>query len=199
MPPGGAVMQRENGILIGTVSNLKDPEKLGRVRVKLPQLGNKETDWARIASPMGGKDRGFFFQPEVGDEVLVAYENGDPRRASVLGAFWSKVDAPPARDGNDAQNNWRFIKSRSGHIVKLDDTKGKEKIEIIDKSGSHKIVIDTANKKIEIVCSSGDIDISVPSGTLKINAQTIEMKATQSITVQASSQLTLKGAKVNIN
>src|ERR1051326_3105131 len=102
-------MQRENGILIGTVLDLADPEKLGRVKLRLPQFDDQQTDWARMASPMAGKDRGFFFQPEVGDEVLVGFENGDPRRAYVLGALWSKVDTPPPRDGNDPQNNWRII------------------------------------------------------------------------------------------
>lgn len=191
--------QRENGIVIGTVSDLKDPEKIGRVRVKLPQYEDKETDWARVVSPMGGKDRGFFFQPEVGDEVLVAFENGDPRRAHVVGALWSKVDAPPKRDGNDAQNNWRFIKSRSGHIVKLDDTKGSEKIEIVDKSGDHKIVIDTANKKIEIVCNSGDLDIKAPSGTLTITANKVDIKASTTMSVKADGNLTVQGQTVSIN
>jgi uncharacterized protein involved in type VI secretion and phage assembly len=190
---------RENGVLIGTVIDLADPEKLGRVKLQLPQYGDQPTDWARIASPMAGKDRGFFFQPEVGDEVLAAFENGDPRRVYVLGALWSKVDTPPDRDGNDPQNNWRFIKSRSGHIVKLDDTQGKEKIEIVDKSGKHRIVIDSANSKIEIVCTTGDMDISAPTGTLKIDANSIELTAKTEIKVKATANLTLEGAMVNIN
>lgn len=192
-------MQRENGILIGTVMDLQDPEKLGRVRLRLPQFDDQKTDWARMSTPMAGKDRGFFFQPEVGDEVLVAFENGDPRRAYVLGALWSKVDSPPPRDGNDPQNNWRMIKSRSGHIVKLDDTQGKEKIEIIDKSGSHKVVIDSANSKIQIVCDTGDMEISAPSGKLQINARSIEIKSSAEMKVEARAMLTVKGTTVNIN
>ena len=193
------MIQRENGVLIGTVLDLRDPEKLGRVKLRLPQFEDQETDWARVASPMAGKDRGFFFQPNVGDEVLVAFENGDPRRAYILGALWSKVDTPPDRDGADPQNNWRLIKSRSGHIVKLDDKDGAEKIEIIDKSGNHKIVIDTANSKIEIICTMGDMDISAPAGTLKIDAQKIEISATTEMTVQATGNMTVKGATVSIN
>jgi phage baseplate assembly protein V len=192
-------MQRENGILIGTVLDLQDPEKLGRVKLRLPQFDDQQTDWARVAAPMAGKDRGFFFQPEVGDEVLVAFENGDPRRAYVLGALWSKVDTPPPRDGNDPQNNWRMIKSRSGHIVKLDDTQGKEKIEIIDKSGSHKVVIDSANAKIQIVCDTGDMQISAPTGKLQINAQSIDINSSAEMNVQAGATLNVKGAMVNIN
>ena len=190
--------QRENGVLIGTVLDLADPESLGRVKLRLPQFDDQQTDWARIASPMAGKDRGFFFRPEVGDEVLVAFENGDPRAAYVLGALWSKVDTPPPDDGNASQNNWRFIKSRSGHIVKLDDTSGAEKIEIIDKSGNHKIVIDSAKSKIEITCSVGDMSLSA-AGTLKIDATTVEIKAKANMTVEATGSLTVKGNPVNIN
>jgi len=193
------VTQRENGVLIGTVADLEDPEKIGRVRVKLPQYAEQLTDWARVVAPMAGKDRGFFYQPEVGDEVLVAFENGDPRRAYVLGALWSKVDTPPPRDGNDKQNNIRLIKSRSGHIVKLDDTSGSEKIVISDKSGANTLTWDAANNKITIESGKGDLDIKAPAGTLTISAKTVEIKATADMTVQASAQLTVKGATVNIN
>ncbi len=191
--------QRENGVLIGTVSDLQDPAKIGRVRVKLPQYDEQQTDWARIVTPMAGKDRGFFFQPEVGDEVLVVFENGDPRRAYVLGALWSKVDTPPPRDGNDPQNNIRLIKSRSGHKVTLDDTSGSEKIVITDKSGANTLTWDAANNKITIESGKGDMDITAPAGTLSISAKTIEIKASADMTVQASAQLTVKGATVNIN
>lgn len=191
-------MQRENGVVIGTVIDLADPEKVGRVKLQLPQYADQQTDWARVATPMAGKDRGFFFQPEVGDEVLVVFENGDPRRAYVVGGLWGKVDTPPDRDGNDPQNNWRLIKSRSGHLVKLNDTQGSETIEIIDKSGNHKIVIDS-NGKIEIVCSVGDLELSAPAGTLKLAAQKVEISSTTEMNISATANLTVKGAMVNIN
>lgn len=188
---------RENGVVIGTVLDLKDPEKLGRVRLQLPQYADQPTDWARIVSPMAGKDRGFFFQPEVGDEVLVAFENGDPRRAYVLGALWSKVDTPPKRDGKDPDNNLRLIHSRSGHRVVLDDTKGAEKIEITHKNGRNRIVI--TDQKIEVIGESGDMTISAPNGTLKIDATTIDIKAKSTMTVDGGTSLTIKGTMVNIN
>ena len=191
--------QRENGILIGTVVDIDDPEKLGRVKLKLPQYDDQETTWARIASPMAGKNRGFFFRPEVFDEVLVGFENGDLRRAYVLGTLWSKVDPPPPRDGHEPQNNWRFVVSRSGHILKFDDTDGAEKIEIVDKSRNHKIVIDSANSKIQIICSSGDVEVSAPSGTFKVDAQTVDIKASGQMSVQACGQLKIQGATVDIN
>jgi uncharacterized protein involved in type VI secretion and phage assembly len=190
--------ERENGIVIGTVVDLNDPEQIGRVKLKLPQYEDQSTAWARISSPMAGKSRGFFFRPEVDDEVLVAFENGDMRRPYVLGALWSKVDTPPAHDA-EPKNNWRCIVSRSGHILRFDDTDGSEKIEIIDKSGSHKIVIDSANSKIQIVCDSGDVEVSAPSGAFKVNAQTVEIKASGQMNVQAGAALKIQGATVDIN
>jgi uncharacterized protein involved in type VI secretion and phage assembly len=196
-------MQGANGqgtnIVIGTVASLDDPDKLGRVRVKLPYLKNELSDWARLVSLMAGGGRGTFFRPEVGDEVLVAFEHGDPRRPYVLGALWSSQDQPPADDGRQTQNNWRQIRSRSGHVIKLDDTKGAERIELIDKDGDRKVVIDSAGKKIQVVCQSGDVEVTAPSGSVTVNAQSITLKASSSIDVQAGSTLTLKGATVNIN
>src|ERR1700675_2293120 len=149
---------RDNGIQIGIVDDLDDPEKLGRVRVKLPHLGDTVSDWAWIVAPMAGKDRGLFLRPEKGDQVLVAFAQGDPRFPYVLGALWSKTDPPPADDGKPVDNNWRFIKSRSGHIVRLDDTSNAEKIDILDESGNLKITLDSANKKIVINNDSGDVE-----------------------------------------
>jgi uncharacterized protein involved in type VI secretion and phage assembly len=191
--------QRGNGIVIGVVKDLDDPENLGRVKVKYPHLGDAPSDWARLVSLMGGAKRGAFFRPEVEDEVLIAFEHGDPRRPYILGALWSKTDPPPADDGAKTKNNWRFITSRSGHVIKLDDTSGKEKVEIIDKDGAHKIVIDAANKKIQITCDSGDIEVSAPSGALKVQAQSVEVKASSTMSLEASGTLTIKGSTVNIN
>lgn len=204
----------ENGIRIGIVSDLNDPERLGRVRVTYPTLDDQKSNWARLATLMAGPNRGAFFVPEVEDEVLVAFEEGDPRRPYILGALWSKVDSPPPADGEIQQNNWRFFKSRSGHIIKFDDTSGAETIEILDKDNAHKIIIDSANSKIQVICDSGDIEVSAKSGTVKIDAQNIEMQATQKFSIQAatveikssgtmnveaSGATTLKGSVVNIN
>lgn len=192
-------MQRENGILIGVVADLEDPEGLGRVRAKFPSLGDQLSNWAKIAAPMAGNNRGVFFRPEVGDEVLVAFEMGDPRRPYVLGALWSKVDTPPPDDGKPKDNNWRFIKSRSGHILKFDDTQGKERIEIIDKDQRHTIVIDSSGDKIQIICDSGNVEIKATAGKIQIEASEAEIKTTGNMTLQAGGQMTIKGSVVNIN
>ena len=192
-------MQRENGILVGIVTDLDDPDQLGRVRVRFPYLGDQLSYWAKISSPMAGKNRGFFFRPEVEDEVLVAFEMGDPRRPYVLGGLWSKTDPPPADDGKTTENNWRFIRSRSGHILKFDDTQGSERIEIIDKDDRHKIIVDASGDKLQILCDTGNVEIKAPAGKLQIEAMDIEVKATASMKLEATGQMTISGSVVNIN
>jgi uncharacterized protein involved in type VI secretion and phage assembly len=188
----------ENGIVIGTVIDLNDPEKLGRVKLKLPQYDDQISNWARVASPMAGSKRGFFFRPELADEVLVGFENGEVRRPYVLGALWSKVDTPPKHDNDETKNNWRIIVSRSGHMLKFDDTDGSEQIEIVDKSNSLKITFDSASSKIQIE-SSGDIEVNAPQGTFKVSAQSVDIEATGQMKLQASGTMTVQGSTVNIN
>jgi len=192
-------MQRENGIVIGIVHDLDDQEDLGRVRVRFPHLNNEVSNWARIATPFGGKSRGLFLRPERDDEVLVAFEHGDPRAPYIVGSLWSKPDPPPNDDGKRVDNNWRFLRSRSGHLLKFDDTQGQERIEIVGKDAKHKIVIDVSGGKIEISCASGDIALSAPSGKVSIDAQSVEITSKQETKVRASGNLTLSGSQVAIN
>jgi phage baseplate assembly protein V len=197
---------RVSGVAVGLVIDNKDPQGLGRVRLKLPALSDDEIGhWARIAVLMAGADRGTFFLPEVGDEVLVAFENGDIARPYVLGGLWNGQDKPPETNA-DGENNLRLVKSRSGHLIRLDDSDGAEKIEIVDKSGGNSITIDTANNAITIT-SAADVTIDAPQGTLKLSAQTIEISSSANtevkpqgnLSLEASGNTTLKGAMVNIN
>jgi uncharacterized protein involved in type VI secretion and phage assembly len=194
------------GLVVGVVTNNQDPDKLGRVKVRFPWLSDaEESHWARMAVPMGGKERGTYFLPEVDDEVLAAFEHGDPRFPYVLGALWNGKDAPPSTN-DDGKNNLRLIKSRSGHIIKLNDEDGKETIEIIDKSGKNSIVIDTAKNTLTITTDK-DIAFSAAQGAIKLEAQKIELKSSADtkieagagMDVKASATLNVKGATVNIN
>ena len=181
------------GVVAGVVSDDQDPQNLGRVKAKLPWLADDaETNWARIAVPMAGNDRGFFYLPEVGDEVLVAFEHGDVRFPYVLGALWNGKDAPPGK-GNDK----RLIKSRSGMTITLDDTDGAEQIAIADKNGDNSVVVDVANKKISLV-SSGDLDIQASSGTITISAKSVKIDSSDQAELKAQGQLDIGGSTVNI-
>lgn len=208
LQPSGAEQTEKKiyGVVVGIVTNNQDPDGLGRVKMRFPWLSEAdESTWARIAVPMAGSDRGAYFLPEVDDEVLVAFEHGDVRFPYVVGALWNGQDAPP-ESNDDGDNNIRVIKSRSGHIIRLDDTDGEEKIEIIDKSGNNSIVINTKDNTITI-SADADITIQSSSGKLKLSGNGIEItsqaevkiEASQNMDLKAGPQLNIKGSMVNIN
>ncbi|HEC98654.1 MAG TPA: phage tail protein [Nitrospirae bacterium] len=200
------------GVAAGIVTNNQDPDGLGRVKIKFPWLSDdNESDWVRIATFMAGSERGSFFLPEVGDEVLVAFEHGDINHPYVIGALWNGVATPPATN-SDGQNNIRKIRSRSGHEIifndddtgkqekieihtnaghkiVLDDTAGQEKIEIIDKTGSNKMTIDSVRNSVNIESAL----------QLKIKANIVEIEGTTSLTLKSNAVLSIQGLPVKIN
>ena len=204
--------EKINGVVIGIVTNNKDPEGLGRVKVKFPwRESEDESDWARLATLMAGSERGSFFLPEVNDEVLVAFGQGNIDQPYVIGMLWNGKDESPETN-SDGKNNIRKIKSRSGHEIifnddseqkkekleihtkaghtlVLDDSAGQEKIEIKDKTGSNSIIIDSVQNSLTITSAA----------QLKIKAQMIEMEAEASMTIKSSGVLTIKGSMIKIN
>ncbi|MEA2690829.1 MAG: hypothetical protein QOJ16_216 [Acidobacteriota bacterium] len=196
------------GVVVGVVTNNQDPDKLGRVKVKFPWLSaDHESNWARIACPMAGNDRGFFFLPEVDDEVLVAFEHGRVEFPYVVGALYNGKDKPPG-DNDDGKNNLRSLKSRSGHTLTLDDTDGKEKIRIVDAKGKESIVFDTAESTITITADK-DLTIESKNGRLLLKgAKGIEitsdggpgkLKVGKDLDVEGGGQVNVKGSTINLN
>jgi len=186
------------GVVMGIVSNNQDPDKMGRVRVKFPWLSDDhESWWARVATPMAGPNRGMYFLPEVDDEVLVAFEHGDVRFPYVLGALWNGKDAPPESNDN-GKNNIRLVHSRSGHLIRLDDTDGAEKIEVIDRTGNNSIKIQSSDNSIAISCT-GKLKLHASQGIEITSDADIKVQASSTVDVQASATMTVKGATVNIN
>lgn len=179
------------GLAIGVVTNTNDPENHGRVKVQFPWLADDaESTWMRVAAPMAGDGRGFFFLPEVNDEVLVGFEHGDFNRPFVIGALWNGVDATPigsseAVDGS-GQVVKRVLKTRAGHVIRLDDTAGSEKIEIIDKTGSNLVTIDSAGGKITV---EAQMEITFKAG------QKISLSAPQ-VQIEGSQQVAISGAQI---
>lgn len=188
---------RVAGVAAGTVSRNDDPEGLARVKLRLPWRGeNFETDWVRIVAPMAGADRGTYFVPDVGDEVLVAFDRDDIRYPYVIGGLWSRTDKPPDKNSN-AKNDIRIIKTRAGHILRFDDGArgsiliqfgdGKKSI-TIDDSG---ILIDDGRNKVTLDANAGSVTIEA--------MQSLSLKAPK-ISVEASASLDLKGgASLNAN
>jgi uncharacterized protein involved in type VI secretion and phage assembly len=156
-----------NGVVIGLVTNVNDPDKNGRIKVRFPWLDdNHETDWIRIATLMGGNGRGSFFMPEVNDEVLVAFDHGDARFPYVIGFFWNGQDKPPADDVRI-----RRYQSVDGHSISFYDAtpSGGSKGALVIQD-AHGNTISMSNGKIAIK-SVGVLELKAP--TITINGRVV--------------------------
>ncbi len=185
---------RMNGVVVGQVTNNVDPFMMARVKVKLPFLGSLppvESNWCRIASPWaGGKISGFLAIPEINDEVLVAFEQGDPNFPYIVGQLWNNIDMPPALGvvvGGLVTK--RIIKSRSGHVITLNDMAGKEGISIVDKTMMNSIQIDSIKNSLAI-STLGDVTIDCLN--FKVNAKALMNLEGTKVDVKAKALLNLE-------
>src|SRR5438132_1875789 len=202
------------GVEIAIVTNVKDPDKQGRVKVCFPRLpGKPESDWVRMAQPSAGAGRGFYWLPEVSDEVLVAFERGEAHRPYVLGALWNGKDAP-MKDAYTDENTTRMIQTKSGHQIILDDAKDGERIVIADMSGKRALTFDVKAKKLVIEAGEGSVAISAAK-KIVLQCEDIEVKTKKTGKVQigttfalevkgkgqikAGPRLDIKAGKVHIN
>jgi phage protein D/phage baseplate assembly protein gpV len=198
------------GVVPAIVTNINDPDKKGRVKLKYPWMDDQlESFWVRVSAIGAGNNRGFLWLPEVNDEVLVAFEHGDFNRPYVIGSLWNGKDSPPDAFDQAAKNNKseiRTIKSREGHIITLVDGPSDKYIEIVDCKQGTSIKLD-ANAQTLTIDSKKDISIN-SNTSLKISTTSnVEISASANvkitgngnIDIQAAGQLNLKGAMVNIN
>jgi phage baseplate assembly protein V len=151
------------GVHRAVVTDVRDKEGLGRVQVKAPDVAAEPT-WAPLATLMAGDRRGTWFVPDVGDEVLVAFEAGDPRRPVVIGSLWSAQQRPPESMDSAGANAARLIRTRSGLEVRLDDAAGRVTVSTSDGAS--------------ITLEHGNVTIQTP-GTLEIEASKIKLGAGQ--------------------
>src|SRR2546428_13692343 len=122
----GGLGGRWYGCYPALVSDIKDADGQGRVKVTLPWApdtgSGRYEAWARLATLMGGNNRGTWFVPDVNDEVLVAFEGGNPRRPYVVGALWNGQDAPPEEMDAAGQNKLKTVTFRPGNRLNIEDT-----------------------------------------------------------------------------
>ena len=128
---------------------------------------------ARCAAMMAGNERGSYFMPEPGDEVLVGFEGGDLDRPVIIGALWSDVDAPPPTVDTSKSNNIRSIVSRLGHQLTFDDTQGAGKV-TLQSAGGIKLEMDDQQKKVTLQLNEGT-KIELAEAGVTVNGQTINL------------------------
>jgi uncharacterized protein involved in type VI secretion and phage assembly len=202
------------GVEVAIVTNVKDDQKLGRVKVCFPRLpGKPESDWVRVAQPAGGAGRGFYWLPHVNDEVLVAFERGEAHRPYVVGSLWNGKDKP-MKDAYQDENTTIMIQTKSGHQIILDDKKDAEKIIIADKSGKRTMTFDVKNKKFLVEAKEGDIELHAAkkiilscedleiktkkTGKIDIGT-TFDLKMGGTSNIKCSATLNIKASRVHIN
>ncbi|MEX2504033.1 MAG: phage baseplate assembly protein V [Egicoccus sp.] len=201
--------QWSGGLVIGVVTNVKDDENLGRVKVKFPTLGGvTESNWARLVSAGAGNQYGFDVMPEIGDEVVVAFEGGDTRFPFVLGGLWSgKNKHPDTTARADGKVKKRLWQSVAGHkIVFGEDSGTKATFGITMQTKSGKAKLDLTDEKItleadagnEMVLKGGGSEITFgKNGALAIKCSSLKIDAQQAIDVKSSGgDVSLKGLNV---
>jgi uncharacterized protein involved in type VI secretion and phage assembly len=179
------------GVMPALVSDIRDPMGLGRVKVTLPWLTNEYDTWARLATFMAGKNRGSWFVPDVNDEVLVAFEHGDPRRPYVIGSLWNGVDPPPESMDGSGNNYRKVLRSRNGVKVTLDDQDGQERF-VAETPGGQRITLKDGPGTIDIVDNNGNSVKLGPSG-ITVDAS-VKATVTASLVEVSASMVTVNAA-----
>ncbi|MGH3769515.1 MAG: VgrG-related protein [Pseudonocardiaceae bacterium] len=188
-----------SGVVIGLVSDNKDPDKLGRVRLTFPWLDDRfVSDWARTVQVGAGHNRGAVIVPEVNDEVLVAFEQGSFQRPYVLGGLHNGVDTMPTGEvelvnANSGAVDRRAFVSRTGHALEmLESASGAQGVTI--KTGDGKLFLQLDQRQTKItVNSDGSIIIKARNG-VAVDAGTGSLQLTgQSVTIAAKTGVTVDG------
>jgi Type VI secretion system/phage-baseplate injector OB domain len=201
------IKKKYYGVVTGRVISQLDPLTLGRVQVQLPFIDSLDLQpWARIAGPLAGPLCGFYFIPNLGDEVLVAFEQGDPAVPYVVGSLWSAFTPPPLPSPlaqismirTLAQNTIMFtdipptitIMTPAGQTILMTEAG----VQIIS---DPKDVISVTPAGIQMVSGNNVVTLS-PAGVSIAGGPTISISATTAVTITAPT-ISLTGAMVKIN
>ena len=153
---------------------------------------------ARVATLMAGGQRGSYFMPEVGDEVVVGFEDGDLDKPVILGALWSDVDNPPSQADTSSSNNIRTIVSRSGHQLTFDDSPGAAKVIVKTNGDLHMTMDDQAGTITIEMNSTNKIEMSATGITVQGTMVTLKANDANKIEI-TSAGVNVVGTAINLN
>ncbi len=189
--PAAGLLPAISGLHIGIVDKFEeDPDKQFRVKVILPGIDEMAGSvWARLAAPDAGKNRGWFFRPETGDEVVVGFFNNDPRQPVILGGMFSPKNTPPENFSQiTRQNQSKAIVSKTGSVISFfDEQKGSVFIETADGA---RVLLDDSAKSMELSDQNGN--------ELKMDKNGITLKTVKDLKLEATGNVEIKGAKVDV-
>jgi uncharacterized protein involved in type VI secretion and phage assembly len=177
------------------ITDNNDPEHLGRVKVHFDWMEDgQSTPWISTINPHSGDNRGFYFIPETGDEVVVGFEQNHPQKPYVMGTMFAGNNAPGQGWGT-SKNDIKKIRTRQGNTIEFDDTNGSEKLNIYNGNGNS---ADSANNKILLTLSPNKITIE-SDGDIEIKGKNLDIHADSDISIQSDSgNISLKGSQVSI-
>jgi Rhs element Vgr protein len=172
-----------------------DPESLGRIRVqflwqKEQNDNNMMTPWIRIAQPHGGDNKGFYFIPEVGEEVMVGFENGNAEKPYVVGTLYQGEQRPGKNWHNDNSNDIKAIRTRNGHTIEIHDEGEDGFIRIYDNDKENYILTFSTDDKLIKLESTGNIELHAASNVIIKAGNNIEMAAGVDINRNAGENIT---------
>ena len=213
-------MNAHQAFFYGKVTDVKDPDKLGRIKVAIDSAGkDAETAWLPMLSLQAGKESGFFVMPDVDDQVIIAYLDSNHQHGVVMGGIWNPDNKPPKTEENgdsdlnaDGKNYLKFYRSKSGLRFIFDDTKGKEKIQILSKDAKTRFEFDADKKLLNIETDQGitlkakkKISIQAEELSIKTDKVTsldtagLSLKSSKGLKAEATNDLAAEGSSVKLN
>ena len=206
------------GVHYGIVCQNQDPDKLGRIKIRLPWLDGGDTDqmhWAQLVTPMAGDKFGWYTLPDVGDTVAVMFIGGDINHPVVLGGVWNKTDKP-AEDGGDGKNDFRGYRSRAGSVVILDDSSN-GKVVLADKTAKNVVAVgkfaksgdgpnasdvprpgDAGSGGVLVAAMDGKLNITCKNGKLKAEGLQVKVAAQNAVEMKSGADLIFDGGMTQV-
>lgn len=172
--------------MLARVVSLNDPQGLNRVQIRLLAYDDVDQQdaavWARVVCPFAGNDRGAFFLPDVDDEVMVIFVQGDSRHPLVIGGLWNGTSTAPAAIESGGNNRYKRIKSRNGIVITLDEQDGQETLKL-ETPGGQTLTLKDGPGTATLEDSNGNSIKLEPAG----------------ITITASAKVTVNASTVNVS